>query len=592
MGTALVPNNDKSIDFPPPDGPVDRYFPLIAALPADDTFEIGLVLGGTVSAAAYTAGVIDFLIQALDAWTLAKLAGTAPQHKVRIKIAAGASGGAITCVLLARILASAFPHCDASTPPAQRAANPLYDNWVNQVDITDLLQLTDLANGVVHSLLCADKLDRVGEAIENYAGQPLGSLNTPPKRDYVEDHLPLVLTVTNLRGIPYSTDFRGNGRSEYYTDYADHLRFLVDVSGIKPLTAADVAPHAIGIGSDLTAGLQPWSTIILAARGSSAFPIGLPPKVLTRPSQQYRYRYAVIDDNGTPTAVWMRPAWPYMIPIGAGATTPYRFLTADGGCFNNEPTEFARQALAGVLGRNARDGSFAHRAVLLVDPFADTPDLGLSADPGLLRTGGATLSAFKNGTRYETADLDLFTDEGTFSRFLVNPVRTVGPGEVRTGGDAIATDTLAAFGGFLSASFREHDYLLGRRNCQQFLRKSFVLKDDNSLFANWTPAQRAHYGAPQSAGPGFLPIVPLAAALEAEIPQPPWPKGTFKPASIRALLDARIKKVAALSADSLLGSVSWPLSWGLDLAVSKLGDTGADKIVAAIESALKQADLL
>jgi hypothetical protein len=32
------------------------------------TFELGLVLGGTVSAGAYTAGVLDFLIEALDCW--------------------------------------------------------------------------------------------------------------------------------------------------------------------------------------------------------------------------------------------------------------------------------------------------------------------------------------------------------------------------------------------------------------------------------------------------------------------------------------------------------------------------------------------
>jgi predicted patatin/cPLA2 family phospholipase len=32
------------------------------------TFEIGLVMAGAISAGSYTAGVIDFLIHALDAW--------------------------------------------------------------------------------------------------------------------------------------------------------------------------------------------------------------------------------------------------------------------------------------------------------------------------------------------------------------------------------------------------------------------------------------------------------------------------------------------------------------------------------------------
>lgn len=38
-------------------------------------FEVGLVLSGTVSAGPYTAGVIDYLIEALDAWYEAKRAG-------------------------------------------------------------------------------------------------------------------------------------------------------------------------------------------------------------------------------------------------------------------------------------------------------------------------------------------------------------------------------------------------------------------------------------------------------------------------------------------------------------------------------------
>ena len=40
------------------------------------TFEIGLVMAGAVSAGAYTAGVVDFLIEALDTWDQARTAQT------------------------------------------------------------------------------------------------------------------------------------------------------------------------------------------------------------------------------------------------------------------------------------------------------------------------------------------------------------------------------------------------------------------------------------------------------------------------------------------------------------------------------------
>jgi hypothetical protein len=44
----------------------------------DQTFELALVLGGTVSAGAYTAGALDFLIEALDCWEAARAGADPP----------------------------------------------------------------------------------------------------------------------------------------------------------------------------------------------------------------------------------------------------------------------------------------------------------------------------------------------------------------------------------------------------------------------------------------------------------------------------------------------------------------------------------
>ena len=55
-------------------------------------FQIGL----TISAGAYTAGVLDFLVEALDAWEDARNgpnADTIPGHRVGIKVM---SGGIVT----------------------------------------------------------------------------------------------------------------------------------------------------------------------------------------------------------------------------------------------------------------------------------------------------------------------------------------------------------------------------------------------------------------------------------------------------------------------------------------------------------------
>ena len=446
----------------------------------------------------------------------------------------------------------------------------------------------------IPSILCGTKLDIVCTAMANYAGPPLGQNGTPLVRDYVEPLLPIVLTLTNLRGVPYLSDFRGaSGRAEYYSDYADFIRFKADVTGRRPPAAADLQPYEVGIANALTPGVLTWSTAIHAARGSSAFPVGLPPQVITRDVQHYRYRYTTIS-GATPAdpmqAVWMRPAWPYMIPVGASAATPYAFLCVDGGVFNNEPTEYARQWLSGVVAHNPRDGATAHRAVLLVDPFADVPDYGLTKDEGILKSAGATLGAFSHGTRYETADLDLFTADDVFSRFLVNPVRVNDKNQTVTGGDAIATDSIDAFGGFLHPAFREHDFLLGRRNCQRFLQTQFVLPVANTLFDKWTAQQRAAFAHPDA--PGFLPIIPLMKPLDTAIPQPRWPKGALTPdalSNIKSLIGTRLSKLAALELTSL--DLSWPWSWLTSVAASNVGSTGADKAADAITAALKAADL-
>src|SRR5271165_1609835 len=60
---------------------------------APQTFELGLVLGGTVSAGAYTAGALDLLVQALDAFQGRADAPQQPWHQVKLRLAAGSSGG-------------------------------------------------------------------------------------------------------------------------------------------------------------------------------------------------------------------------------------------------------------------------------------------------------------------------------------------------------------------------------------------------------------------------------------------------------------------------------------------------------------------
>src|SRR5271154_2388650 len=115
----------------PPAGPVEYYFPFAQKSAEPHTFEIALVLGGTVSAGTYTAGVIDFLIEALDQWLLARPAEDkssppvrkVPRHRVILRVITGASGGGIIAALAARALSFSFPPASFAAPDHVREQN-------------------------------------------------------------------------------------------------------------------------------------------------------------------------------------------------------------------------------------------------------------------------------------------------------------------------------------------------------------------------------------------------------------------------------------------------------------------------------------
>src|SRR6185437_7962504 len=92
------------------------------------TFEFALVLGGTVSAGAYTAGAVDFLIEALDCFTTARANGTAPSHDVILKLITGTSGGGVNAAIAARAMAYDYPHATLAGPIGEApTGNPFYD---------------------------------------------------------------------------------------------------------------------------------------------------------------------------------------------------------------------------------------------------------------------------------------------------------------------------------------------------------------------------------------------------------------------------------------------------------------------------------
>lgn len=523
-----------------------------SALPPD-TFEVGLVLGGTVSAGAYTAGVLDFLIEALDAWTSLRDANdpTAPKHNLILKCITGTSGGAVCAAIAARALAYDFPSVSRQDlpPVGGTTGNPFYDIWVPLLDLHAMLDLSDIQRGDFKSVLNADVIDKGAGMIETYQGKTRSTV-----RSYIADPLQIITTLTNATGIPYQIDFGaapgGAKMTQTYVDHADYARFSIVYPG-RTITAPLPDAFVLGFGgARLPQGVD-WGTISLYGRGSSAFPIGFPSRQLQRPMTHYCCRAAVVPSAGSaiPTLVPMVPAWSVIADTNGGQIpADYTFEVFDGGMTDNEPIELARRELAGMLGRNPRDGAGANRGVLLVDPFAGSETLGSIKPLNLTGSLKALLPAFIQQTRYDSSDLLLANDPSVFSRFMITAVR-----DTKIGNDAIASSGMDAFIGFACEEFRRHDYILGRVNCQAYLKQEFTLPAINPIFKNWTSAQRTAFGI-TSGGAQYLPLIPLMGT--AAVPQSalPWPQGALNPEEFRPAIDARFKdlELTAISGLSLI----------------------------------------
>lgn len=541
---------------PPTTAEIERWFLLNPPVPPR-TFELALVLGGTVSAGAYTAGALDFLIEALDAWTRLRDTGdaAAPQHNVVLRVVTGTSGGGVCAAIAARALNFAFDPISRGTPVGESpTGNPLYDIWIKTLTLDRFLETGDIGKEVA-SLLNGAAIDAGAQTIIDFTGK--GS----QARSWLAAPLRVILTLTNLRGVPFKLDF-GNGRSEAYVDHADFVRFALHYPGqavdeFRPdeLTLAfsgERLPQAAG-----------WDEFSRFARATAAFPIGFPPRALSRPMSQYRYRVVLsaplaaaatmAATTGALSYTVLTPDWAALIPDGAGEVPDdYHFVGVDGGVTDNEPIELARTALCGIAGSNPQDPHRANRAVLLIDPFAGRTALGPQGVTSFAHTIGAVASAVVQQTRYDSRDLALAADPRVFSRFMLTPQLGTSLGE-----KAIASAGLGAFIGFACSDFMRYDYLLGRKNCQDLLRRSFVLAEDNPVFDGWSAAQRATFGA--AAGSGFLPIIPLMGPCAVDETLDPWPKGKLDPERYRTPIERRFRAISEteLSGSPLRAVLGW-----------------------------------
>jgi len=508
---------------------------------------------------------------------------TVPPHKAILKLVTGTSGGGVNSATLARALAFDFPHVTAATDRTlQHTGNPFYDLWVNDLSLSGFLTNSDIDAGNFISLLN-------GQTIDN-AARNATSFTSPTwrTRSWIAVPLQMIITLTNLRGIPYVTPLsggNGDALSETFVDHADFARFAF-VYPDTPFVQPRPDEFVLGFGPDRLPQALDWPTFGEFAKGTAAFPLGFPPRQLQRPMEQLRWRVVTLpgDQTGSsPTRVLPRiPDWNAFIPTGqTELPSDYGFLVVDGGATDNEPIELARTALAGMLARNPREPKIANRGVVLVDPFAGQSDLGPAAAAGFTDLPWPIVQSLIQQTRYDTSDLLLAMDDNVYSRFLVTPTLSGVVGE-----KAIASGGAGAFIGFACRDFTRYDYLLGRANAQKFLQNEFVLDQSNPVFDSWPAALKMnpdYRTVDPRTGEVFLSIIPLMGNARVPESLDAWPKNKLNPESYRDAIEARFDAIVKYEGEG--GILDKIAAW----VVAHLGQTSvADLVVKAMQSALAE----
>lgn len=457
---------------------------------------IGLVLAGAVTAGAYTAGVLDYLLNTLDLWyeKYDEDPINVARPNVVIDAITGASAGSIVAAVTLMALATKrYKNVDDPTNP-EADKNLLFDTWVNlglksHESMTEkLFSTSDLDNGHVKSMLnttfIADMIDKLMKEWEESARNHLPA--------YINKDLKILMTLSNLRGVPLKLAFSsGDGVIAHTMSY--HKAFAYFKLNKKPED-----PDKTTFRLDLN-NPEDVRLLLECSRASGAFPIGL--KSVKFPTVSKAY----IEAN--------------LLEIFKGAkVTPdiddeYQFLAVDGGMTNNEPIAEAMRILnprpeddslekkiqkifttakdTGISAQEQLDKisaaltqeKKANKPIIMIDPFPNfsfetNEKVPYQLNDGLFQVVPQIYETLRNQVLFKESDIaDLFSNDS--QKGMIWPTRRKDGKKYR---NAIASAALGGFAGFFHKEFLKHDYMLGQKNCQRFLRNYFYQDYEESTW--------------------------------------------------------------------------------------------------------------
>ncbi|MDB5011847.1 MAG: hypothetical protein JWQ25_49, partial [Daejeonella sp.] len=301
-------------------------------------FHLALCMAGSVSAGAYTGGVVDFLQEALENWEEEKANGNTsiPDHQVVIDLLGGASGGGITSALTLFGLRNNTPHAtlnpDGRTYTVDKEKNIYWRVWVELTKndiLKELLMDNDINEGFIPSLLNANFVDEVAKILEEYINDGDKKPDLPA---FLFERAELFLTLFNVTGIKYNMKSKSPSAAEQFlSEHRDlsHFRWSDQYE----------ADGRMEISND---NLKNLPALLQSAKATGAFPVGLKARIVEREAK-YIWDNPYFQKNGK----FDRTS----IKLGDQITQDsdiYKTINGDGGTANNEPVEFCRDLLLNI----------------------------------------------------------------------------------------------------------------------------------------------------------------------------------------------------------------------------------------------------
>ena len=539
----------------------------------ENTFSVGICMAGAVSAGAYTAGVMDYLLEALGEWEKRREQTGVPTHHVELPIIGGASAGGMTAVITAAALRRDLHHVEEPTSPitADIESNKLYHSWVDMTGpdmLTQMLDCSDIKSKEVYSALNSQCIDALADrAISNDPGDPV---SLPA---YLSPDLKIFTTLSNLEGFSFDVKFNSGDSegAEYYMQlHNDYACFQLtdqaisgDNEGWIPLNFDDAQNGNIELAKK-------------AGMATGAFPVGLKSRKVVR-DPKYINALDWLKDvtSNTPVEANCQPI--------DGKLTMYESLNIDGGMINNEPFDRVRDYLDCKTGqddpKDYENYDNFKSTILMIAPFPSTSPEPIDQNQNLPNVIALTLSAMISQMRARPMHVKNAFDINCAGQYVISPSRKMKKGdadsEAMVGDKAIACGAMGGFSGFINKEFRVHDFFLGRYNCYIFLRDYFTIPasalTQNPIFREgYHGINIAQFESKNPKMKGQYQIIPIFQQMD-------WPKMKFRsgsdwPAIPEEDIKSFIPAIGDRAQTMAMNVIEW--KWSLKLAAQLVFSLG------------------